>query len=395
MAKGKTQREIAERYHDRYTAENRRTTYYNRWHPFRRGRFLLSCGACALGALWVFGTWASGDETVFSSGPLAASHRTWERDCAACHTEPFARVKEETCLACHRAGPHVPAGKGADPACGTCHAEHRGRETLTQVGDEHCNACHEDHRGRRSFADHGPFVPLAHDQHLKFNHRSHLDPELPAKVRLEGFAQPLRCADCHAAAGAGFAPIAFEAHCARCHKEMLDPGAAGEAVPHGVQLAHLIRWIEGFYLRHGRDGAPLPEPRDAASAAADARASLAALIASEKASCGLCHELEAAGPGAPAIRKPDVPTSWRRRASFDATASAPLARFDHGAHRFAMEGAPAGPDGNCLHCHGSVRESKDAKDWNLPRIDTCKSCHRPGGAGDGCVECHGFHAPAR
>ena len=258
----------------------------------------------------------------------------------------------------------------------------------------HCNACHEDHHGIESFADHGPLPPHDVDQHLKFDHKAHLDPGLPEKLRLAGFDAPLACADCHRLEGDGFRPIAFEEHCASCHREMLDPGAADVAVPHGLQFDALRTWVLGFYGRHGRDGTPAAEPRPEADARADTDAAMAALAGKERASCALCHEIDASRDP-PRIVPPAVPDRWRRPAAFDATKATPLARFDHRAHRFPMEGAPPGPEGNCLACHAGVADSTSAADRNLPRTESCRQCHTPGGAGTSCVSCHPFHAAAR
>lgn len=391
MAKGETQREIAQRYHDQYTAANPRTTYYRRWHPLRKERFFLTCGVCALGALWVVGSWVLGDQTLWSRGPLAVGHRKWERDCAACHTGAFAPVRDETCLGCHRVGAHVPAARGADPACGTCHAEHRGRESLASVGEAHCNVCHEDHHGILSFDDHGPLPPLELDQHIRFDHKAHLDPELPGRLRLPGFELPLACGDCHEPAGEGFRAVSFDAHCARCHKEMLDPGAADVTIPHGVALASLRTWIAGFYATHARDGTPSAAPRPAEEALADAEAAWRTLAGQGKTSCALCHEIDASDAAAPRIVEPRIPEHWRRPAAFDPSGGTPLARFDHRAHRFAIRDAPPGPEGNCLFCHSEAARSIRASDLNLPRIESCRECHVHGGAETSCSGCHPFH----
>ncbi|MEE8523485.1 MAG: hypothetical protein V3T72_06100 [Thermoanaerobaculia bacterium] len=71
------------------------------------------------------------------------------------------------------------------------------------------------------------------------------------------------------------------------------------------------------------------------------------------------------------------------------------AEFDHRAHILQVR---------CLECHGEipilerldVEEKTDAADdraeiQNLPRIETCRTCHEPRQASNRCVTCHYFH----
>jgi hypothetical protein len=60
----------------------------------------------------------------------------------------------------------------------------------------------------------------------------------------------------------------------------------------------------------------------------------------------------------------------------------PRSLFDHHAHRMLQ----------CAECHAAAASEKTS-DVLLPSIDSCMNCHRPsGGARNGCVECHRFHA---
>ena len=47
---------------------------------------------------------ALGADRQWSSGPLSPGHHFLEKNCAACHQQPFVKVRDSACLACHRAG---------------------------------------------------------------------------------------------------------------------------------------------------------------------------------------------------------------------------------------------------------------------------------------------------
>ena len=95
--------------------------------------------------------------------------------------------------------------------------------------------------------------------------------------------------------------------------------------------------------------------------------------------CTSCHALERA-----AVRRVRQEQQVLRRA-----------RFDHGAHVIQR---------GCLDCHTRIPFSDylgadeavdprldDAAIQNIPAIDTCRQCHRPGGVSDRCLTCHEFH----
>jgi hypothetical protein len=90
--------------------------------------------------------------------------------------------------------------------------------------------------------------------------------------------------------------------------------------------------------------------------------------------CQFCHEVQA-GDGLPAIVPTKIPTRWL-----------PMSAFDHRSHR-ALE---------CVACHGGAPKSVDTADVLMPKIETCRECHRPGGGAlSGCVECHLYHDRAK
>ncbi len=348
--------------------------YYRHRHPLRRARFLLGAGLCAAAALWVLGSFALSSEGIYVRGKMAAAHAPLADECSRCHTEAFAAVRDDSCLACHGAGPHVPLGEmPPEPQCGTCHAEHGGRARLAEVADGHCNACHMRHRAVTSIGNHVQFERAPREQHLRFNHRDHLSEAL--------LGGPLACADCHRPQpdGRDFRPIRFEEHCARCHGERLDP-EVGEEVPHGVQPPRLLDWATAVLLRRfledpalagaarpsaapGR--APEAPPDWTSTLRARADAALKALLTPGR-GCLLCHDGDAQR-----IVPPEVPSNWL-----------PKARFDHKTHRVER----------CQTCHGA-ESTTTAYALELPGIQICRNCHGEGRAAGTCTTCHAYHPP--
>ena len=350
MAKQKkTTKDIAERIDP---------VYFRAWHRLRKTRFFLSLGLFAVAALWILGAAVMGDETLYANGPVAASHSLFAADCQQCHVKGFAAVQNATCQSCHPAGAH----SEDDPRCAHCHTEHRGQNDLSVVGDAFCNACHEDHSAITDFENHMDYTLPRHDQRISFNHAAHLKPGL-----VNG---PLQCDSCHVGAGAVFLPIAFEAHCSKCHEERLD-AELDDVVPHGVQPDRLKEWIAAVYVRRlgavnpnaelpGKGGEP-PAWRE--ELLRKTQVSLEALL-KPGAGCMLCHV-----GGTDRIDPPQIPERWLKDA-----------RFDHHTHRFE----------SCDKCH-AVGRSEKAEDVVLPKVLNCQSCHKQGGAAHTCVTCHAFH----
>ena len=48
--------------------------YFRRLHPFRRWRLMLSIALPALAGAWLLGARVTGDQDVYTSGPLSPSH---------------------------------------------------------------------------------------------------------------------------------------------------------------------------------------------------------------------------------------------------------------------------------------------------------------------------------
>jgi predicted CXXCH cytochrome family protein len=303
---------------------------------------------------------------------MSRAHEPLRDRCDACHAEAFGGVRDAACLACHGAGPHVPAGKAPrDPACATCHADHGGRARLVEVADGHCNACHDGHRSVTSIGNHVQFERAERDQHLRFNHREHLASDL--------LGGPLACVDCHEPQpdARDFARIRFDAHCARCHRERLDPDV-GDEVPHGVQPPRLLDWARAVFVRRFVEDPALAAPRRGAVAGrapeappdwtsavlARTDAALDALLAPGR-GCLLCHDGDALR-----IVPPEIPSNWL-----------PKARFDHKTHRVEP----------CQSCH-KAEGTAEARTVDLPGVQTCQKCHGAGAPAD-CATCHAYHPP--
>jgi hypothetical protein len=103
--------------------------------------------------------------------------------------------------------------------------------------------------------------------------------------------------------------------------------------------------------------------------------------------CAPCHAIDRAQPVAPgdagAGRCDLCHTDWRaadpQRAARVDVPPARL-RFSHARH--------LARDGRCETCHANVNRVGLATRLELPRMEQCLQCHRPGGAPDACATCH-------
>ena len=186
--------------------------YFARPHAFRRWRFWLSVAVPVVALGWFVTQRAQGGQKVYSSGPLAASHAVFTRQCSLCHlvrTASFsAHVSDQACVTCHEAPAHQ-ANQTFTPPCSSCHVEHQGTRLLSATSDSSCSQCHADLRTREGqphyvtsitefAAKHPEFAVLrtgkADPGKVKFNHYVHLQPHLmgPNNTRVE-----MSCDDCH------------------------------------------------------------------------------------------------------------------------------------------------------------------------------------------------------
>jgi hypothetical protein len=255
-------------------------------HPnkLRRLRWRITCACALLTSLIIFGSLAFSGDTVFQSRPVTFSHASLANDCKQCHDASFqlprrllgspAALFIHSCEQCHEQRLADHHGKPSDLSnitdCASCHSEHRGQTSLTNVSDSQCVTCHSDinattDRHQSTFAnsinsiDSHPEITLlkhwlnsqpanTHGVHqsatldgnknskfvdgsnIKFNHAVHLHedgvlvppdhPEYGRPAANGSSTTTLDCASCHTpdAIGQGMQPINFTQHCASCHQ---------------------------------------------------------------------------------------------------------------------------------------------------------------------------------
>jgi hypothetical protein len=246
---------------------------------------------------------------------------------------------------------------------------------------------------------HPEFAVLRNDRMdlsvISFNHAVHLK---PGGVAAPG-TPPLRlqCRDCHEpdTERRYMKPIAYEAHCARCHTNSLqfDPERFPyDPVPHrepelvrGVVRERYTRFIQQYPERlsdalppgparrvPGRRREP-PVTREQWHWVASQIETAQRLLFEGAGGCRYCHRVEPAEDGW-RIVKPEIPGRWMSHSI-----------FRHDSHRML----------GCTACHPAIT-SHQTSDLLLPGIDTCRQCHgSEGKARADCVACHQYHDPTR
>jgi predicted CXXCH cytochrome family protein len=366
------------------------------------------------------------DDHFWSPGSLSRVHQALEVRCDACHTQPFRRVRNNACLACHESSLHrhtspgtikagvVPAASRTVAAldtvrCASCHSEHHEPGILVREEPTVCTQCHADLTTEAPWTavaaqvtdfatDHPDFtVPDREDSGLKFPHSVHL---AQSGVRSPVGDTVLGCGDCHVLepGGARFQPVRMERDCSGCHLLDFDPAYPSRNVPHGDATAvgeFLVDYYSRRFLESYADplGAPTATRRIGRRPGAaererllrDAREKAAVVTRDlfERRSCVECHDIadQAGSAGGPAVRPVAARAAWL-----------PAATFSHAAHSTTLTA--------CDTCHDAAR-SEAAADVLLPTIATCRECHaggNPGSAPTGrvassCVLCHSFHEP--
>lgn len=363
--------------------------------------------------------WNLPSDTQWMSGPLHSAHANLEQECEACHVEPFARVRNESCLDCHASNlhQHVAADHPAADAlvterCASCHLEHEEPTQLVLDDSRVCTDCHAaplEHGAREGalavtdFAtNHPPFAvnELKKDESgLKFPHDAHLDPR---GVKGPQGNTVMGCADCHRPepGGARFLAIEMERDCSSCHTLDFDPATPERRLPHAepeLVLQALVdhystRYLTGYADTQVKPGrVALPPAVDVAPAArarllgqARERALGVAKDVFERRVCSDCHTVtrdDSSGTPGWKIAPVELVQAWM-----------PDVRFPHAAH-----GTELTP---CKTCH-AAESSKQSTDVLMPAIDTCRDCHagESGQLASGpgvtstCVSCHQYHRP--
>ncbi len=370
------------------------------------------------------------DDHFWSPGALSPVHATVATRCEACHEQPFRRVRNGACLACHAGNLHEHIGieavkegvvltaalraETAVPAldevrCTSCHAEHKEPATLVRNDPSVCTNCHQDlptlapwsrvtARVTDFATDHPAFtLPAREDSGLKFSHAVHL---ATGGIRSPVGDTVLGCGDCHVPepGGARFRPLRMERDCAGCHLLDFDPAYPDRVVPHGDAGA-VTEFLVDYYSRRylesyadplaagplaARRAGPRPSPAERERLLRDAReqADLVTRDLFERRSCVECHEVAASGPSL---------ATWKVRPAEVRTAWLPRSTFSHAAHGTALT--------SCATCH-EAESSESATDVLLPDIATCRDCHAGGKPSETpanritstCILCHGFHA---
>ena len=362
----------------------------------------------------------------WNAGEIANPHKSFSENCQACHTQPFAMVKDQACLTCHgNVGHHadpkaVKVSALESTRCASCHQEHNGARGMIIRAEAMCTDCHLDikkvapetqlaNAGEFGKA-HPPFratlvadpvrkslvrVSLAANEarpvdkpNLKFPHDEHLSPKTwPASMKR------LVCADCHTTepGGGGMLPISFDEHCASCHKESLkfESAALDRNVPHGnAQAAQ--RYVEDFYARvalegkaadpqapevvRRRPGRVLSEPErlEALEWASKKALTVRDFVFDDRRGCGTCHTVER------------DPAGYRIQPVVLQARFLPKSQFNHAKHN-AMQ---------CADCHAAA-QSSSSSDVLIPTIENCTTCHGGEKANakvpSTCISCHDFH----
>lgn len=359
-------------------------------------------------------------------------------------------VPESACLQCHSGHVHHDT-QTEKRHCAGCHHEHRGRPALARVADAHCTSCHADlkrndgqppgyDRHVTGFApgQHPDFKERTDPGTIRFNHAVHLKAEgvltiddkqrqklrkpdespFPTDLPKEG--RVLACADCHQpdAAGRLMQPISYERHCKECHpmqaqivgdwgdderrrrawgfaeKPVTHPSPFGgpETVRAELRerLARFIADKDNARLFLGEQPVEEPErllPGHAPRPALNEKAfdwvekhltRTEAVLFDRGGGCRYCHaeKNEPRRQGLPDYLPSAVPGRWYNHSV-----------FSHQAHRMTA----------CTECHAATVSEKTS-DVLLPAIDACRRCHDSTAsvrARTDCVECHGYHDPAK
>lgn len=371
---------------------------------------------------------------AWSTGKVSDAHAHFGTNCNTCHTLPFIPVRNSACLACHQQlahhaeAPVLKTGMFDGARCATCHHEHTGKASLIRHDEGLCVNCHGDLKSKfaetkianvRNFGnDHPEFRPaltytvgdkklvhrvslsakndLRESPGVEFSHKTHL--------KVAGIESPTRgtvkmeCVNCHQAepGGGRMQPIAFEKNCHECHKLTI-AGDDVREVPHGDIPAALITikdYYQAWALRGGypnafapdvvqtrrRPGVPITQAEQQQAlewATQTAKMATAEMLAFT--TCGMCHAVEPTGHGEGA-------DAWRMKPVAIPHEWLPQSHFSHSRHSTLA----------CKDCHAGVPNSDTSADVMLPRIESCRTCHASGDAGEGklastCITCHKFH----
>jgi hypothetical protein len=395
--------------------------------------------ALALPLGWVAQDVWLGEHAIHAPGPVTKVHQRF--DCKDCHIQPWQPldglvtadqnrahvVMDHACVGCHQeVGHHGEEIPRDAPNCVSCHREHRDADSLTVVADGSCTTCHADLQTRAGpstryarsvtgFDSHPEFAALQPGRQdrarIRFNHAKHLaSAGLPG---LDGKPVMLECAACHrpAADRRYMEPIAFQAHCARCHANALAYDVSRfrkTGVPHGVQPELLRGLVRERYVRFirenpgdlkrddGRLRRPIPgrssrRPEAEWEWVDEQVGNADRILFWSSSGCKYCHTIEGS-QRAWQIAPTNIAKRWFGHS-----------QFSHFSHRHSPEPSavpePLASGENCTACHQYTKRSTRTEDVLMPSIRKCRECHDAtvdlkDQARTDCVACHRYHSEA-
>jgi hypothetical protein len=146
----------------RQLSERVEVGFHRRPNRLRRRMWLISVAACLVALVWLASVSVERDYRVYEAGSVATAHKSFENDCAQCHTswgplERFVQLdssihstSNEKCIRCHDGLSHYMNSDGSSVtgnttlSCAACHRDHQGDKGLAVVADRHCVTCHSD-----------------------------------------------------------------------------------------------------------------------------------------------------------------------------------------------------------------------------------------------------------
>jgi len=335
-----------QRYTTKVRAKRIDLSYFKHAHPFRRWKLILSIAAPVIAGGWLAGYAALGNTRIYTSGPVAMAHAMFGTTCEDCHRPAdadgkrsasggfFLRVTYEACTTCHR-GPTHHDTQMFEPACRTCHVEHKGRVVLATLDDVHCTRCHRDletagaatnfdTKITRFVGGHPEFAVQVGDRRVRLdrgadvkdtanillNHQKHVKVGLKGLDQLRQLRGPrgigetakglqLSCGFCHEtdASRAMIQPVSYARHCGpACHELDFDGRFAGVMAPHDTPA--IVHGVLKTLFLETFEACQSPDVATAQSREADTR----------RAQCGdlgLSARTEAPPSSAPAGDQPE------------------------------------------------------------------------------------------
>ena len=158
----RTQKQIAERYKGNLG-------YYNKLHPWRRARLIVSLLTLGAGLLAICLLYKRTPEKFFNPGALSRDHNALPKSCDECHDKSlitsghltFGQFKQVVRDSFHD-GVASDRTERIDQRCGDCHQQRSGRlytfHEANVVQNRSCSACHQEHQGS------GPIKAVASSQ---------------------------------------------------------------------------------------------------------------------------------------------------------------------------------------------------------------------------------------